>query len=221
MIRMVLIGFSFAALTVALVVLQPGALRRAAENPAPDPVTRAEAAGAVPVAVQGAIARTSQSLGPIVSDPVAASPVRAAVTVQGNAALSVDDREMRQMTWEALSGLNQITGRESAPGQPGSLLHTIVRRSLAHEVPGGTSGDLRAPSASNGSVLSALSGTTSPVPVPADAPRLYVVQPGDSLVSIADRVYGDVNMTGPLFAANQADLPRPDSLRPGQTLILP
>ena len=40
-------------------------------------------------------------------------------------------------------------------------------------------------------------------------------------MSIAQAVYGDVNMTGPLFAANQELLQRPDSLRPGQTLVLP
>jgi nucleoid-associated protein YgaU len=40
-------------------------------------------------------------------------------------------------------------------------------------------------------------------------------------VSIADAIYGDVNMTGPLFAANQAILSRPDDLKPGQALVLP
>ena len=52
-------------------------------------------------------------------------------------------------------------------------------------------------------------------------PQVYVVQPGDSLVTIAERIYGDVNMTGPLYALNQGLLVRPDGLRVGQTLVLP
>lgn len=40
-------------------------------------------------------------------------------------------------------------------------------------------------------------------------------------MSIAEKVYGDINMTGPLFASNQQILSRPDDLRAGQTLILP
>ena len=100
------------------------------------------------------------------------------------------------MTWDTLANLNNATGQDVPPGQPGSLLHTIVRRSLSD--------------AGDGSVATRESGLGS-----------YLVQEGDSLVSIAERVYGDVNMTGPLFAANQDALTRPDDLRSGQVLILP
>ena len=108
---------------------------------------------------------------------------------------------MRRMTWNALSSLNQATGRETAPGQPGSLLHAIVRRSL---------------DGTPATAAEASGATTSP-----GAPQVYVVVSGDSLVSIAEKIYGDVNMTGPLFTANRSIMSRPDDLRPGQTLVLP
>lgn len=45
MIRMVLFGLAFVAVTIVLVVMQPGAGRLAANDPAPEPmVTRAEPA---------------------------------------------------------------------------------------------------------------------------------------------------------------------------------
>ena len=52
-------------------------------------------------------------------------------------------------------------------------------------------------------------------------PSVYTVRPGDSLATIAEQVYGDVNMTGPLFAANQDSLVGPSDLKVGQELALP
>ncbi len=190
MIRMVLLALGFVVVTVALVVLQPGSGRRAADEPLPEPVvTRAEPALTASEPVVQSEPYATQQMPPAVLTPQ--RPV-AMVPQQGD----MDDHSLRKMTWQTLSSLNHATGRESAPGQPGSLLHTIVRRSL-DEAPDATS----APEASVSDV--------------------YVVQTGDSLVSIAEKVYGDVNMTGPLFAANQAILSRPDDLRAGQTLVLP
>lgn len=190
MIRMVLLALGFVVVTVALVVLQPGAGRRAADEAMPEPmVTRAEPALTASEPVPQSDTLLTQQMPPAVlapQRPVAMAPQ------QGD----LDDQSLRKMTWQTLSSLNHATGRESAPGQPGSLLHTIVRRSL-DETPVATS----APAAS--------------------ASDIYVVQTGDSLVSIAEKIYGDVNMTGPLFAANQAILSRPDDLRAGQTLVLP
>lgn len=100
------------------------------------------------------------------------------------------------MTWDSLANLNHATGREAAPGQPGSLLHSIVRRSMDGMPP-------------------------QPQPRPEAASSRYTVQEGDSLVSIAGKLYGDINMTGPLFAANRSILARPDDLRAGQRLVLP
>lgn len=189
MIRMVLFALGFVAITISLVIVQPGANRRTADVPMENPVTRAD-----PV-----LSPMTETIRDVTTDlaqpePAPAPVVPAVAMPRPTPNAGLDDQAMRQMTWETLSSLNHATGRETAPGQPGSLLHTIVRRSL--DAPGAAPGQ-------------------------ADAPAIYIVQPGDSLVSIADKVYGDVNMTGPLFAANQAILTRPDDLRAGQTLVLP
>ena len=100
--------------------------------------------------------------------------------------------DMRQMTWSAIARINAATGRHVAPGRPGSVLHAVVQKSL---------GD---PSRSPDGM--------------ADA---YRVRAGDSLVSIAQAIYGDANMTGPLYAANADQLADPRDLAPGQVLVLP
>lgn len=190
MIRLALMTIGFIAVTIALLVFQPGGNRRAGPDSVAGPaVTRS---GPAPAAAP--TSASVQFVPRMAHDtPIQALPAQPPAASGG----AIDDESLRRMTWSTLSNLNTATGRESAPGQPGSLLYTIVRRSL-DETPTGT-----APSA-------------RPVPN-----NLYVVQPGDSLVTIAERLYGDVNMTGPLFAANQDLLTRPDDLRAGQTLVLP
>ena len=184
MIRMFLFAAGFVAITLVLVIYQPGSSRPSRD--VPEPVTRAEPAALAPTAPAQIAAPATQALAQPAPAPRVAAP-----TASG----TMDDQALRKMTWDTLSNLNTATGRESAPGQPGSLLHTIVRRSLED-------------------------GSAAPAPQ-AVVPDTYVVQAGDSLISIAEKVYGDVNMTGPLFAANQAFLTRPDDLRPGQRLVLP
>ncbi len=184
MIRMFLFAAGFVAITLVLVIYQPGSSRPSRDLP--EPVTRAEPAPLTPAVHEQAVAPATQTLARPAPRVIAPAP--------GTEPL--DDQSLRRLTWDTLSNLNTATGRESAPGQPGSLLHTIVRRSLE---------DSGAPSA----------------PQPVIVPEIYVVQEGDSLITIAEKVYGDVNMTGPLFAANQSFLTRPDDLRPGQRLVLP
>lgn len=60
-----------------------------------------------------------------------------------------------------------------------------------------------------------------PQPVVATGPRVYVVQPGDSLGGIAEQFYGDAGEFVRIFAANRRALPTADSIRPGQELIIP
>ncbi|MCR8549051.1 LysM peptidoglycan-binding domain-containing protein [Salipiger sp. P9] len=197
MIRMVLLGIGFLAITIALIAFQPGARRNALPDPRDGTVTRADPALA---ALPEPDLRPATAPEPV---PVAVAPAPKPVAAPVRQA-ELDDSALRKMTWQTLSNLNSATGHDTAPGQPGSLLHTIVKRSLSE-----TGTDAAAPQPDT---------ATEPK---ATLPELYVVQAGDSLVSIAQALYGDVNMTGPLFAANQALLARPDDLRPGQTLILP
>ncbi|MFW2541057.1 LysM peptidoglycan-binding domain-containing protein [Primorskyibacter sp. 2E107] len=197
MIRMVLFAVGFVAITIALVVFQPGSNRAARLPDVPQPVTRAEPTlDAAPSPADPMARAVANGLGQATAAPARPNPPQPRIAPASTTAADLDDQSLRRMTWETLSNLNQATGHEKAPGQPGSLLHTIVQRSL-NETP------------------------TAPAQAEAAGEGLYVVQPGDSLVSIAERIYGDVNMTGPLFAANQTKLTRPDDLRPGQTLVLP
>lgn len=209
MIRMVLFGLGFVAITLALVIIQPGSNRDAAGLPVSEKVTRAapELApelGPVqrPAGQPDLAVLTPQTINAQSANAVAALGAQP-LDVQPQAPGGIDDQSLRKMTWDTLSSLNHATGREAAPGQPGSLLHTIVKRSM--DAPDGV----------------AAPGTAQTGQRALGASPMYVVQPGDSLISIAQKVYGDVNMTGPLFAANQAILSRPDDLKSGQTLILP
>lgn len=199
MIRMFLFAAGFFAITIALIVFQPGSTRNA-PRPVPEPVTRAEPA----LSPQAPTTATSTALGAEYTRALAEPVPRPATPAPRTAAAAsdLDDQSLRRMTWDTLSNINRATGKEAAPGQPGSVLHTIVRRSL-DEAPTGARIQQDTTDSRSG------------------MPNIYVVQPGDSLVTIADKIYGDVNMTGPLFAANQAILTRPDDLRAGQTLVLP
>ena len=53
------------------------------------------------------------------------------------------------------------------------------------------------------------------------APRTYLVQPGDTLNSIAERLYGDGARETALLEANRNLLPRPADLRAGMVLVVP
>jgi nucleoid-associated protein YgaU len=53
------------------------------------------------------------------------------------------------------------------------------------------------------------------------APRTYVVQPGDTLNSIAERLYGDGRHEDVLLQANRNLLPNGQDLRPGMVLVVP
>lgn len=53
------------------------------------------------------------------------------------------------------------------------------------------------------------------------APRLYTVQPGDTLSRISKQFYGDANQYMKIFKANQDKLSDPDKIRPGLELVIP
>lgn len=64
-------------------------------------------------------------------------------------------------------------------------------------------------------------GVQTPTPINASGDRTYIVQPGDSLGSIAVQFYNDRSEYLRIFAANRRVLPTVDMIRPGQELIIP
>ena len=62
----------------------------------------------------------------------------------------------------------------------------------------------------------------APKPEPAQpAMQQYVVQSGDSLSSIAAKLYRDPNKWKAIYDANRGTLASPESVRVGQTLLIP
>ena len=118
---------------------------------------------------------------------------------------------MRDMTFSAISNLKSVTtGEAPAPGQPGSLLHSVVKRSIANGAPPQTTSPQ----------------VTEIEPVSTNAPRFpaagsYFVRPGDTLLSIAIELYGDRSAANEIFQQNTNIMSSPDSLKPGMVLKLP
>lgn len=52
-------------------------------------------------------------------------------------------------------------------------------------------------------------------------PKVYEVQSGDTLSDIAKKHYGDANAYQKIFEANRPMLKDPDSIYPGQVLVIP
>lgn len=57
--------------------------------------------------------------------------------------------------------------------------------------------------------------------IPAATTQTYVVEKGDTLSAIAQRVYGQASAWKRIFDANRDLLDDPDLIKPGQTLKLP
>ncbi|MEP7216926.1 MAG: LysM peptidoglycan-binding domain-containing protein [Anaerolineaceae bacterium] len=53
------------------------------------------------------------------------------------------------------------------------------------------------------------------------APQTYVVQAGDSLSAISEKVYGDAKYWDTIFAHNRDKISDPNLIYPGQELIIP
>jgi nucleoid-associated protein YgaU len=99
-----------------------------------------------------------------------------------------------------------LVGRRAAgvaPGPNGSVRPTIVVASRATPVP---------------AAPSVVSGTATASPTPQE----YIVEPGDTLQAIAQRVYGNADLWPRIYAANR-DLigPNPDALQAGTRLRIP
>jgi nucleoid-associated protein YgaU len=62
----------------------------------------------------------------------------------------------------------------------------------------------------------------SPVPSPSPVSDAYTVEPGDTMRSIAQKVYGDANSWPQIYDANRDVIgPDPDTLQPGTLLRIP
>ena len=61
----------------------------------------------------------------------------------------------------------------------------------------------------------------APEPENTAVPETYTVQAGDSLSSIAQRIYGDGNFWVDIWKLNQGQIADPNVIRPGQVLNLP
>ncbi len=53
------------------------------------------------------------------------------------------------------------------------------------------------------------------------APQTYVVQAGDSLSAISERVYGDPKYWDTIFEHNKDKISDPNVIEPGQELVIP
>lgn len=62
---------------------------------------------------------------------------------------------------------------------------------------------------------------TTVTPAAPRASDTYVVQPGDTLSRIATKMYNDGNRWKDIYEANRATLPAPQSIKVGQSLVIP
>lgn len=53
------------------------------------------------------------------------------------------------------------------------------------------------------------------------APQTYIVQAGDSLSAISEKVYGDAKHWDTIFAHNRDKISDPNLIHPGQELLIP
>lgn len=63
--------------------------------------------------------------------------------------------------------------------------------------------------------------TAEPVAEAPSAPQTYIVQAGDSLSAISEKVYGDAKHWDTIFAHNRDKISDPNLIHPGQELLIP
>lgn len=201
LIRMAMMGTAFVGLTIVLIVFQPGSPRHQASLPAANEPSVTRVAPALDqMSAPTSVATAQDSVVPAPAPNVAR---------QTSASSGQDPKNVRDMTFAAISNLKSVTtGEAPAPGEPGSLLHSVVQRSI------GT-----VPQTTVAPVDPVQNASTRPIKRPNSGS--YFVQPGDSLVSIAQEIYGDVSMAAALFEQNKGVMSRPDNLRVGMVLVLP
>ena len=130
--------------------------------------------------------------------------------------------ELRDMSWQTLNTLNSIGHVSKAPGQEGSLLNSIVRRSMGH-VDGTqpTQATFTAPRIAATPAVQVAPQRTARAATPARngaAASTYTVSSGDTLALIAIKLYGSALATDRLLADNPPLRRNPNELRNGQVL---
>jgi nucleoid-associated protein YgaU len=122
-------------------------------------------------------------------------------------------RRVRQLAGEVGGARNLRTRLEEAEAriaaleaEKAQLMETLAK------IQGRSLETLAGPSPSAGPVL------------PRGSPplvRYYRVQPGDTLLRIAERLYGDSGQASRIFEANRSQLKNMDAIRAGQVLVIP
>ncbi|WP_297778084.1 LysM peptidoglycan-binding domain-containing protein [uncultured Roseovarius sp.] len=202
MLRATLIAAGFFAITLALILVQPGKPRPSVDAlPLTDTyVTRA----APDLSTVNAPARQPEpevTSAPLAEQPVQPTKEAPAAVASAPAATTLDSM--------VLGALQQ--------GQSETYIDALVNDAAQKgrvEVPQGlVTAEGRVDTAL---LLSALSQPARP-----RVPSTYTVATGDSLASIAYRFYGDLAKQSDIFAANSDSMQPTDRLRVGQVLNLP
>ena len=129
---------------------------------------------------------------------------------------------------EDLIRVAKVCYAASLPNRPPGALEEIAlltkeNKSLRAQVrkyapPGTLPPEIVEPAAAT----NALKPLAPPQPVAAQPPvRTHLVQPGETLASIAYKEYKDRSKDGKIFEANRDALTSPQSIKAGQTLVIP
>ncbi|MGB7318517.1 MAG: LysM domain-containing protein [Planktotalea sp.] len=147
---------------------------------------------------------------PVTTVQTAPEPIRPVAQTMYQAV----EPELRDMSWQTLNTLNSLGHKTKGPGQEGSLLNSIVRRSM------GQVGNQ--PTAPVTSAVRAVPAPAQPAlrtsAVQSGAKKSYVVASGDTLALIAIKLYGSALATDKLLSENPVLRQNPDALRIGQVL---
>jgi len=152
--------------------------------------------------------------------------------------IELDPKAERRPYAEQLLGAAKLSYAASLPVRPNEAVQEIARlrkeldllRNLLTEerekaaelkTPPSTASASATPAGGVSDSARAMAEKLVPAPAKTVTLDTYVVQPGDTLSRIATKMYGDANKWDVIFEANKNILKRPESVRVGQTLVIP
>lgn len=218
LVRTAILAIGFLAITLALIILQPGprqsygdAELRAVTRTATEFDAKMSAAAVQPIEVPEAMheEHAQRPIEQVLTDVQTATAMASAPVPARPAPVQATPQELRQTSWNILESLNEVSGRNVPPGDPGSLLHTIVGRALQDS----------AVQLGEPDIAQHRPGNISASSVPNNGE--YLVRKNDTLLMIAQRLYGDPAAFVKIYEANRDQLSRPEDLRAGHLLRLP